>query len=145
MSFSFNSVDDFLRKAQEAKSEKRDEMHEYVQDFINDPSMVGVPIELAETIGQLMETYGDECLRQVALFTLGKWYGVHVGVVQEMVATEDYASAIAASMDAAKVNTAIQTLEAVGSFGGDDDWRNMLSDSIVSEVDEYRARRDNDD
>jgi hypothetical protein len=111
LSFSFNSVDDFLRKAREAKSEKHDEMHEYVQDFINDPSMVGVPVEMADDIGKLMEKYGDESLRQIALFTLGKWYGVHVGVVQEMVATEDFGSAIAASMDAAKINTAIQTLE----------------------------------
>ncbi len=144
MSFSFNSVDDFLRKAQEAKTEKREEMHEYVQDFVNDPSMVGVPVEMADTIGQLIERYGDECLRQIALFTLGKWYGVHVGVVQEMVATEDFGSAIAASMDAAKINTAIQTLEGVGSFGGDDDWRKMLGDSIVSEVDEHRARHGDD-
>lgn len=144
MSFSFNSVDDFLRKAQEAKTEKREEMHEYVQDFVNDPSMVGVPVEMADTIGQLIEKYGDECLRQIALFTLGKWYGVHVGVVQEMVTTEDFGSAIAASMDAAKINTAIQTLEGVGSFGGDDDWRKMLGDSIVSEVDEHRARHGDD-
>lgn len=144
MSFSFNSVDDFLRKAQEAKTEKREEMREYVQDFVNDPSMVGVPVEMADTIGQLIEKYGDECLRQIALFTLGKWYGVHVGVVQEMVATEDFGSAIAASMDAAKINTAIQTLEGVGSFGGDDDWRKMLGDSIVSEVDEHRARHGDD-
>jgi len=141
LSFSFNSVDDFLRKAQEAKNEKREEMHEWVQDFVNDPSMVGVPVEMSENIGTLMEKYGDECLRQIAMFTLGKWYEVHVGVVQEMVATEDFGSAIAASMDAAKINTAIQTLENVGSFGGDDDWRKMLSDSIVSEVDEHRARQ----
>jgi hypothetical protein len=144
LSFSFNSVDDFLRKAQEAKSEKREEMHEWVQDFVNDPSMVGVPVEMAEDIGRLMEKYGDECLRQIALFTLGKWYGVHVGVVQEMVATEDFGSAIAASMDAARINTSIQTLEGVGSFGGDDDWRQMLSESIVSEVDEHRARQGDD-
>ena len=144
MSFSFNSVDDFLRKAREAKSEKHDEMHEYVQDFINDPSMVGVPVEMADDIGKLMEKYGDESLRQIALFTLGKWYGVHVGVVQEMVATEDFGSAIAGSMDAAKINIAIQTLEGVGSFGGDDDWRQMLGDSIVSEVDEHRARHGDD-
>ena len=45
-------------------------MHEWVQDFINDPSMVGIPVEMADTIGQLMEKYGDESLRQIALFTL---------------------------------------------------------------------------
>lgn len=144
MSFSFNSVDDFLRKAQEAKSEKREEMHEWVQDFVNDPSMVGIPVEMAEEINGLVEKYGDEPLRQIALFTLGRWYGVHVGVVQEMVATEDFGAAIAASMDAAKVNTAIQTLEGVGSFGGDDDWRKMLGETIVSEVDERRARNGDD-
>jgi len=114
-------------------------MHEWVQDFVNDPSMVGIPVEMAEEINGLVEKYGDEPLRQIALFTLGRWYGVHVGVVQEMVATEDFGSAIAASMDAAKVNTAIQTLEGVGSFGGDDDWRRMLGETIVSEVDERRA------
>jgi len=139
LSFSFNSVDDFLRKAREARSEKNEEMHEWVQDFVNDPSMVGIPVEMAEEINGLVEKYGDEPLRQIALFTLGRWYGVHVGVVQEMVATEDFGSAIAASMDAAKVNTAIQTLEGVGSFGGDDDWRRMLGETIVSEVDERRA------
>ena len=120
-------------------------MREWVQDFVNDPSMVGVPVEMANTIGQLMEKYGDEALRQIVLFSLGKWYGVHVGVVQEMVATEDFGSSIAAAMDAARINTAIQTLENVGSFGGDDDWRAMLRESIVSEVDEHRARNDHDD
>ena len=119
-------------------------MHEWVQDFVNDPAMVGVPVELADTIGTLLEAYGDEALRQIALFALGKWYGVHVGVVQEMVSTEDFGSAIAASMDAARINTSIQTLETVGSFGGDDDWRKMLGETIVSEVDEHRARQGDD-
>ena len=119
-------------------------MHEWVQDFVNDPSMVGVPVEMAEEVTRLLEKYGDEALRQIALFALGKWYAVHTGVVQQMVATEDTAAAIAAAMDAARVNTTVQTLESIGSFGGDDDWRKMLSETIVSEMDERQGWRDND-
>jgi hypothetical protein len=144
LSFSFNSVDDFLRKASEAKSEQRAEANAWAQDFLNDPHTIGVPVEMADTIGALLEKHGDEPLRQIALFCLGKWYGIHTGVIQEMIVMEDTAASIAGAMDAARISGAIQLLESVGSFGGDDSWREMLKESIVSEVDEHKAREQND-
>lgn len=143
LSFSFNSVDDFLRKAGEAKSEQRAEAHSWAQDFLNDPHTIGVPVEMADTIGVLIERYGDEALRQIALFCLGKWYGVHAGVIEEMISTEDTAASIAGAMDAARLSSAIQLLETVGSFGGDEDWREMLRESIADEIDEHNARMNN--
>ena len=144
MSFSFNSVDDFLRKASEAKSEQLAEANAWAQELANDPGTVGVPVDMAEAIEALIEKHGDEPLRQIALFCLGKWYGVHVGVVSEMVAMEDFASSIAGAMDAARITSAIQLLEKMGSFGGDDTWREMLKEAIVMEADEHQAREQND-
>lgn len=145
MSFSFNSVDDFLRKASEAKSEQRAEANAWAQDFLNDPQTIGVPVEMANAIGTLLEKHGDEPLRQIALFCLGKWYGIHSGVISEMVAMEDHASSIAGAMDAARISSAIQLLEGIGSFGGDESWRDMLRESIISEVDEHNARQGSND
>jgi len=144
LSFSFDSVDDFLRKAGEAKRDQRAEANAWAQDFLNDPHAIGVPVDLADAIGILLEKYGDEPLRQIALFCMGKWYAIHAGVIQEMIKMEDTAASIAGAMDAARVSGAIQLLETVGSFGGDDSWRDMLKESIVSEVDEYKAREQGD-
>jgi hypothetical protein len=144
LSFSFDSVDDFLRKAGEAKRDQRAEANAWAQDFLNDPHTIGIPVDMADTIGALLEKYGDEPLRQIALFCLGKWYAIHAGVIQEMVEMEDTAASIASAMDAARVSGAIQLLETVGSFGGDDSWRDMLKETIVSEVDEYKAREQSD-
>ena len=91
-----------------------------------------------------IEKHGDEALRQIALFCLGKWHSIHSGVIQEMIEMEDTAASIAAAMDSARVSGAIQMLESVGSFGGDDSWRDMLKESIISEVDEHKAREQND-
>lgn len=136
MTFSFDSVDDFLRKARKAKEEDSEALNEWAKDFANDPSTVGVPLSFTEEIECLVAKYGDEALRQIAIFCLGKWHNVHASVVQQMVENEDMAGCSAASMDAARIGTAIQILDGVGSFGGDDSWRVMLKETIVSEMEE---------
>lgn len=96
--------------------------------------MVGVSPDMADSIGDLVETYGDEALRQIALFCLGKWFAVHGGIVEQYVENQDTSKAIASVMDATRISDAIALLESVGSFGGDEDWRQMLHESVVSAV-----------
>lgn len=140
MTLSFDSVNDFLRKARKAKEEETEALDEWAKDFANDPSTVGVPLSFIEEIECLIEKHGDETLRQIAIFCLGKWHNVHASVVQEMAKNEDIAGCSAASMDAARIGTAIQILDGVGSFGGDDSWRVMLKETIVSEMEEKNIR-----
>jgi len=134
LAFSFSSVEDFLRKTKEAKAKQRPAIEEHVRDYLDDPYMVGVSPDLADTITDLVETHGDEALRQIALFCLGKWFEVHTGVVQQYVENEDVPKALASIMDATRISDSIALLESVGSFSGDDDWRQMLHESLVSAV-----------
>jgi hypothetical protein len=143
LSFSFDSVDDFLRKASEAKAQQREGFEGWADDLLSDKQTVGVPIDMADAIGDLVKSYGDEALRQIALFALGKWYAIHTGVIQEMVVNEDNCGTVAAAMDAARISSAVQLIEGLGSFGGDDHWRDMLKETLLSEVDELNAKNDN--
>lgn len=109
-------------------------MEEHVRDYLDDPYMVGVEPAMADTIGQLVETYGDEALRQIALFCLGKWFAVHSGIVEQFVENDQINKAMASIMDATRISDAIALLESVGSFGGDEHWRQMLHESVVGAV-----------
>lgn len=134
MSFSFSSVGDFLRKAKDAKIKQRPEIEERVSEYLDDPYLVGVAPEMADQIEKLIVTHGDEALRQIGLFCLGKWFAVHTGVVQELVSNEETSAALSSTMDATRISDAIALLESVGSFGGSDSWRKMLHETLVSAV-----------
>lgn len=134
MSFSFSSVEDFLKKAKDAKVKQRPEVEQRVRDYLDDPHLIGVAPEMADLINSLMERYGDESLRQIGLFCLGKWFAVHGGVIEELTQNEQMPAAFAATMDATRISDAIALLETVGSFGGDSDWKQMLYQSLVSTV-----------
>ena len=134
LSFSFSSVQDFLKKAQDAKAKQRPEITERIDDYLEDPHMVGVSPDMADMFDQLLATYGDESLRQIALFCLGKWFTIHAGVVGDLVKNDRTEAALSATMDSTRISDAIALLEHVGSFGGSDDWRAMLRESLVSAV-----------
>lgn len=132
--FSFSSVEDFLRKARDAKLNQRPEVEEHFRACLDDPYAVGVPPELADQILALMEKYGDEPLRQIGMYCLGKWFEVHAGVAEDLVQTEQIPGALSASMDAARIGDAMALVQTIGSFGGDEGWKKMLHESLVTAV-----------
>ncbi len=134
MSFSFSSVEDFLRKTRDAKTKQRPEIDERVRDYLEDPHLVGVAPVIADMLDDMLHKYGDESIRQIALFCLGKWFSIHAGVIEDLVKNEQVPAAMSSSMDAARISDAIALLESVGSFGGDDDWKKMLHETLVSAV-----------
>jgi hypothetical protein len=134
LSFSFSSVEDFLRKTRDAKTKQRPEIDERVRDYLEDPHLVGVAPSIADMLDDLLRKYGDESIRQIALFCLGKWFSIHAGVIEDLVKNEEVPAAMSASMDAARISDAIALLESVGSFGGDGDWKKMLHETLVSAV-----------
>jgi hypothetical protein len=70
----FSSVGDFLRQAATAKQDKRQAIDDQLMPLMEDPATVGIPPNLAAAIETLLEAYGDETYRQIALFCLGKWH-----------------------------------------------------------------------
>lgn len=134
MSFSFSSVEEFLKKAKAAKAKQRPEIAESISNYLEDPHMVGVSPEMADMLDKLLLSYGDESIRQVALFCLGKWFAIHTGVVNDLVKNNRVEAALSATMDCTRISDAIALLENVGSFGGADEWREMLRETLVSAV-----------
>jgi hypothetical protein len=126
----FSSVDDFLRKAACAKKDERDFIGEEIQPLLGDSSTIGVPPKLCKTIERLAESYGDEALKQIGLFCIGKWINVHNSVLKEHVMHDDMAAALVTMNDVSKLSTALQVAESVGSFGGDEEWRAMLKELV---------------
>lgn len=119
-------------------------MEERISEYLDDPHMVGVSPEMADAIDTLLEKYGDEALRQVGLFCLGKWFAVHTGVVEDLVKMERIPAAMSSIMDATRISDAIALLESVGSFGGDDDWKKMLQETLVNAVNDAMNQRNKD-
>ena len=145
MSSQFSSVEDFLRKAREAKTSQRPDVEEFISDHFEDPHLIAVPPDLGETIVDLTEKYGDEALRQLALFAMGKWFAVHTKYIDELMAQENHHAALSTTMDATRISQCITILETVGSFGGGEDWREMVKDLAIGAVnDAYNKREDSD-
>jgi len=126
LSSQFSSVEDFLRKAREAKTSQRREVEEMITGHFEDPHLIAVPPELGELFQELTEKYGDEALRQIALFALGKWFSIHTSVVEDLVAQENTHAALSTTMDATRISQCVSIIECVGSFSGGDDWREMV-------------------
>lgn len=122
----FSSVGDFLRKAASAKQDKRKVIDENLAPFLEDPATIGIPPDLSECLEALMEEHGDETLRQVALFCIGKWHRVHAEILQQHIENDGISEALLTMSDLSKLSTVLMLLEQVGSFGGDEDWRKML-------------------
>jgi hypothetical protein len=122
----FGSVDDFLRKATNAKKIERDVIDEELGDMLDNPAVFGIPPELAKTLEGMLEKYGDEALRQVGIFCLGKWMHIHNATIQAHVEAEGWPEALITMNDVSKLSTALRIIEEVGSFGGEEQWTTML-------------------
>ena len=126
----FSSVNDFLKKAASAKSQERQVIDEELDPFLSDPATIGITPELSEAVDALKEKYGDEAFRQIGIFCLGKWLEIHEDVLHQHIQTETMDAALLTMNDISKLTLAIQTLEGIGSFGGDEDWKRMLKDIV---------------
>lgn len=145
LSSSFTSVDDFLRKAREAKTSQRPDVEEFINDHFEDPHLIAIPPVLGDQITELVGTYGDEALRQLALFCMGKWFGIHTAYIEELMANENHHAALSTTMDATRISQCITILETVSSFGGSDEWRAMVRDLAIGAVnDAFNQRGDAD-
>ena len=134
----FSSVGDFLRQAATAKQDKRQAIDDHLVPFMEDPGTVGVPPELGASIETLLEAYGDETYRQIALFCLGKWHQTHCSVLQQHIENDGTSQMLSEMLmvmsDISKLSTVLMIMEQVGSFGGDDDWRKMLRTIVGQSV-----------
>jgi hypothetical protein len=130
----FSSVDDFLRKATNAKKDERDLIDQELHGMMVDPGIVGIPPSLAETLENLFETYGDEALRQVGMFCLGKWMSVHNKTLEAHIQMEDFQNSLLTMADVSKLSTALRIVEEVGSFGGTEQWTAMLKKLVGQAV-----------
>jgi len=126
----FSSVNDFLKKATSAKSQERQLIDDELDPFLSDPATIGVTPELSEDIEALKEKYGDEAFRQIGIFCLGKWLEIHENILQQHIQTETMDAALLTMNDISKLTLAIQTIESIGSFGGDEEWKRMLKDIV---------------
>lgn len=130
----FQSVDDFLRKAMGAKSGDRQIIEEEVGMQLDDPDLVGIPEDMVDAIDDAVEKYGDEALRHIALFCLGKWMGIHQEVLEQHVELDSTEAAVLTASDLTTLSNAGRLLASVGSFGGDEEWRAMLKEFTVQSV-----------
>ena len=130
----FQSVDDFLRKAMGAKSNDRQIIEEEVGMQLDDPDLVGIPEDMIDAIDDAVEKYGDEALRHIALFCLGKWMTIHEEVLEQHVELDSTEPAVLTASDLTTLSSAGKLLASVGSFGGDEEWRAMLKELTVQSV-----------
>ena len=130
----FSSVGDFLRKAASAKQDRRQAIDENLAPFLEDPAVAGVPPSLATTFKDLFEQYGDEVYRQIAIFCIGKWHTIHTEILQEHVDNNSVPEALLTMSDLSRLCSALQILEQVGSFSGDEEWRTMLKKLVGQAV-----------
>ena len=144
---SFDSVNEFLRKTREAKNAYRPEVEECLSETFEDPHVIAVPPALGEIIEDLTEKYGDEALRQIALFCMGKWFGIHTSCIEDLVNTESIHEALSTTMDATKISQCTTMLELVSSFSGVEDWKEMVKELAVGAVNDSLNERgyDNND
>jgi len=130
----FSSVDDFIKKAQAVRSDRKDNIAASISPHLNEHGTVGIPPSLAKSIDELFFTHGDETYRQIALFALGKWFETHTGLVEEMFANDQLMEGCSCLMDATRISDSLHLVSELGSFGGDDSWKQMLQETISEAI-----------
>ncbi len=134
MDFSFDSVGKFLREVQGAKAQQREAISEHLEPFLEDPATFMVSPSMCETINDLVDAYGDEVLKQVGIVALGKWATMHREILEEHIANENTAEGLFTMRDLATITNCIRLLSEVGSFGGEDDYRQAMNKEINQAV-----------
>lgn len=130
----FSTVNDFLRQTAIAKQGKRLAIAATVGDHLNDPGTVGLPPAIAKIVEGLIEQFGDETYRQLALFSLGKWFEHHIYTIDQLFQKDNTEAACSALMDATRISDALHLLCELGSFSGDEEWKEMLNNEISQAI-----------
>jgi len=117
-----------------AKHGKRLAISASIEDHLNDSGTVGLPPAIAEIVKELVASYGDEAYRQLALFSLGKWFEHHIHTIDQLFQDDHTEGACSALMDATRISDALHLLCELGSFSGDDAWKQMLNDEISQAI-----------
>ena len=134
MNFPSDSVNDFLRRVQGAKAKQREVVETNLDPLLSDPATFAVDPALARMMDDACERYGDEAYKQVAMVAIGKWLDLHNAYIQEHVNLGDCSAALFGMSDATKLTTVLRLMEEVGSFGGDDDYRQAMREQINQAV-----------
>lgn len=134
MTFSSDSVDGFLKAVREAKASKRQAVDAGLSDQLSDPDCIGVPANFSRSVDALIERYGDEALRSIALWAIGRWTQIHQRILEQRMITGDLQATAFTSGDLTRLTTALRSVSEVGSFGGDDNWRAMLKEDLGQAV-----------
>lgn len=130
----FSSVGDFLRQAASSKENDRKIIDEQLAPFLEASSTVGVTPEFHQSIETLVEQHGDEAYRQIGMFAIGQWAKVHEEWLQQHILNEGMGEALLTMNDLSRITLCLQTLDSIGSFGGDDSWRAMLKNEVGQAV-----------
>lgn len=129
----FSTVNDFLRQAIEAKDSKRQAIGATIAPHLQEQGTVGIPPKLANTLESMLQSYGDETYRQLALFCLGKWFELHIGMFEELIG-EEPSMACSCLMDSTRIADALHLLSEINSIGGDNGWKKMLGETLSQHI-----------
>ena len=129
----FSTVEDFLKQAVAAKNGKREAIGQAISPGLQDHGTVGIPPKLAATIEAMLQKYGDESYRQIALFCLGKWFELHIGMFEELIG-EEPSMACSCLMDATRIADSLHLLGEINSIGGDGGWKPMLEQTLSQHI-----------
>lgn len=117
-----------------AKQGKRLAISASVDEHLSDHGTVGLPPSIADIVDDLVEQFGDEAYRQLALFSLGKWFEHHIHAIDELFQQDNIDGGCSALMDATRISDALHLLCELGSFSGDDKWKQMLNSEISQAI-----------
>jgi len=130
----FTSAEAFLRAAQASKANQLSGIEEKLSPIIDAPHAFSVPYELHKTIEALVDEHGDEALKAIVMFCLGKWHQHHMEMLQQNCEEENYESALWTMGDSAKLGLLMENIAYLGSFSGDESWKAMLKKSVARAV-----------
>lgn len=126
----FSSVDTFLKTVKAAKQPDRQRLEEVLAPTIQDPSTFCIPPDLLPAVDGLLKDYGDEALKNIAMYCLGRWHEIHQERLSENCAMGNTDSALWTMSDLTKLSMVLQTLTDIGSFGGSDQWKQMITKEL---------------
>lgn len=137
----FNSVNDFLKAARAAKAEDKSSIHDRLDAILDDASTFAVPPDMLEILEEYLKDYGDESLKAIAMFCLGKWIQLHQDMLQDHIAHGSMECALWTMNDLAKLSFILQGIADLGSFTGDDKWKEMIKATVGQAVMEHCEER----
>jgi hypothetical protein len=68
------------------------------------------------------------------MVAIGKWAAMHEDMLNEHIANDGRAEALLTMSDLSRITTALRILSDIGSFGGDDDYRQAIKKQINQAV-----------